>query len=227
MRRVDRDALDPVTQTSLARRQFEVDADRAAGTLDVDRHWKNARRAADLLTVHRTLRRMAGSRERCMYCADSHGTDIEHFWPKTPFPERLFVWPNLLLCCTECGRFKGDRFPLDGGHPLLIDPTTEDPWDYLEFEPQTGIVSARFDKADNGLSPKGSATVELLHLNEREAMNEGYRRTFRRLGSAVDAALATGSPNPEALAAELRELDEHGLLGWCFSERGRDRKSVV
>jgi hypothetical protein len=27
-----------------------------------------------------------------MYCLDSHATDIEHFWPKTPYPQRMFVW---------------------------------------------------------------------------------------------------------------------------------------
>lgn len=42
--------------------------------------------------------------------------------------QRMFKWRNLLLCCSECGRLKGNRFPLQGKKPLLIDPTKEQPW---------------------------------------------------------------------------------------------------
>lgn len=221
MRRIVREALDSVTETSLEARQLEADCARAAGTLDIASTWKAARRAKDVLAALAVLRRMAGPGERCMYCADSHGTDIEHFWPKTPYPERMFRWPNLLLCCTECGRFKGDRFPLDGGRPLLIDPTVEDPWGVLDFEPKTGIVMARFDRTTDRQSPRGAATVEVLKLNEREALSTQYKKIYRRLCDAVDRALAAGLPDPESLLSELRGLDDHGLLGWCLSERGR------
>jgi hypothetical protein len=93
----------------------------------------------------------------------------------------MFVWLNLLLCCVECGRFKGDRFPLADGAPLLVDPTAEDPWDYLDFDPTTGNVVARFDTAANDWIAKGQATVGLLQLDRREAMAAGYRKTYRRL----------------------------------------------
>jgi hypothetical protein len=99
---------------------------------DAAAEWKNARRTQPLQAVHATLKRMMGERERCMYCRDSHGTDIDRFWPKTPYPERMFVWLNLLLCCAGCRRIKGDRFPVAGDQPLLVDPTAEDPWRHLE-----------------------------------------------------------------------------------------------
>ncbi|WP_156427859.1 hypothetical protein [Thiohalocapsa sp. ML1] len=99
-----------------------------------------------------------------MYCEDSHGTDIEHFRPKTPFPECLFVWTNMLLCCAECGRLKGKQFPTDAmGEPLLIDPTVDAPWEHLDFDPETGNVVARFDLERNAFCPKGEKTVETLH----------------------------------------------------------------
>jgi uncharacterized protein (TIGR02646 family) len=162
-----------------------------------------------------------GDRERCMYCLDSHGTDIEHFWPKTPYPERMFQWLNLLLCCTECGRFKGDRFPLLAGQPLLIDPTAEDPWLYLDFDPTTGNVVARFDLQGNDWSEKGQATVDVLQLDRREALASGYRRTFLRLSRLVEQYLQSSAAADELITA-LIDADEHGLMGWCFVGTGQE-----
>jgi uncharacterized protein (TIGR02646 family) len=157
-----------------------------------------------------------------MYCLDSHGADIEHFWPKTPYPERMFLWPNLLLCCTECGRFKGERFPLENGQSLLIDPTTEEPWNHLDFDPETGNLVAKFDLQENNWSAKGLKTVEVLQLDRREALAAGYIKTFRRLSSVVMGCLHAGAPSEDDLITSLKEADDHGLLGWCFYGTGQN-----
>ncbi|MFG5409233.1 hypothetical protein ABXN37_15410 [Piscinibacter sakaiensis] len=193
-----------------------------AGPIAVDRAWKRARRTQALGEVVRTLRSMAGPLERCMYCVDSHGSDIEHFWPKASYAERAFEWANLLLCCTECGRLKGDRFPLlPGGQAALVDPSAEDPWDHLDFDPDTGNLTARYDAASAAPSARGAATVKLLQLDRREAMTEGCRRTYRRLADRVRQALAASEViDAEQLASDLLRLDDHGLLGWCFGPIG-------
>jgi uncharacterized protein (TIGR02646 family) len=182
--------------------------------------WKTARQTATLDAVLSTLRHMMGDRQRCMYCLDSHGTDIEHFWPKTPYPSRMFVWLNLLLCCTECGRLKGDRFPLAGDLPLLIDPTAEDPWQHLDFDPGTGNLVARFDVKKNAFSAKGEETVRTLKLDQRESLAAGCKKTLRRLSRSVSDSLTGGRPVSQDLIAELRDEDEHGLLTWCFHGAG-------
>ena len=223
MRRVKREPLTADVQESLDHRQAEANRKQAAAVLDVDAEWNAARQSAALRIVVAVLKRMMGEHERCMYCLDSHGTDIEHYWPKAPYPERLFVWPNLLLCCAECGRLKGDRFPLAAGRPLLVDPTAEEPWMYLDFDPTTGNVVARFDLATNDWSPRGRQTVDILQLDRREALAASYRRTFRRLSAVVERYLSGDEPDAEALATALREVDDHGLLGWCFIGTGQDQ----
>lgn len=171
MRRIVRIDLPPATRKALDDRQEKADEKRATGTFDIEKEWKGARQTKPLKTVLSVLKTMAGERQRCMYCDDSHGTDIEHFWPKTPYPERMFRWLNLLLCCTECGRFKGECFPVDTGTPVLIDPTADDPWRYLDFDPDTGNISARFDTDANDWSRRGLKTVEVLQLDRREALS--------------------------------------------------------
>ena len=79
MRGVVRVPLDAVTEENLNQRQAVVDRKRQEGTLQVNGEWKNARQTQSVRTVLAALKRMMGERERCMYCLDSHGTDIEHF----------------------------------------------------------------------------------------------------------------------------------------------------
>ncbi len=222
MRRVTRSALAPPTQLALDRRQQAADQKAASGTLTVQREWDGARKTKALKAVLKALKDMAGERERCMYCGDSHGTDVEHFWPKTPFPGRMFRWPNMLLCCTECGRFKGNLFPLDAnGQPLLVDPSEDNPWDFLDFNPDTCTFVARFDLVANVPSLRGAKTVELLQLDRREALEAGYRKTHRRILALAQWALQQATVDAEEFARELGEADDHGLLGWYFSGTGQ------
>ncbi|RTY78507.1 hypothetical protein EKA83_08815 [Pseudomonas veronii] len=103
---------------------------------------------------------MATGRSRCMYCEDSMGTDIDHFWPKSVYPDQAFVWGNYLLACSYCNsNQKRTQFPLDvNGEPLLIDPTNEDPELHLSLMPSTGEFSI--------VGPKGGESIRVFGLND-------------------------------------------------------------
>lgn len=222
MRKIRRIDLPEATRRDLERRQSEADAKDSRGELDAQAAWKSARQSHAIGAALAALREMAGRRERCMYCSDSHGTDIDHFRPKVRFPGWMFCWPNLLLCCSECGRFKGDRFPMDGGANLLVDPTAEDPWEFLDFDPATGNIVARFSVGRGDWDPRGSTTVEVLHLDRREALAASHQRAYRRLVSKVEAVLQMASGDVDAVVGELLEADDTGLLGWCLGGAGAD-----
>lgn len=221
MKRIFRSTLAKAPQRYLDSRQSVVDRKLGRHELNIAREWKSARQTKAIRLVVGVLRRMIGPRERCMYCLDSHACDVEHFFPKANFPERAFVWRNLLLCCTECGRLKGRQFPVAKGEPLLIDPTAEDPWRYLEFDPDTGVLTARFDIQANDWSLKGAKTVEVLQLDRREALENVYKSTFRRLSSIVQETLGSGVIDAPRLVHKLQDADDHGLLPWCFGSSGQ------
>lgn len=215
MRRVHRPALRPGVQAYLDRKAAQVEV------ATVARAWKAARKTRTMNVVVDTLQSMMGARQRCMYCVDSHGSDIEHYWPKAIYPNRAFSWPNMLLCCTECGRLKGDSFPLtETNQPILVDPSAEDPWEYLDFDPDTGNLTARFDAVRGLPSSRGEATVRILHLDRREGMAEGYRRTYLRVVACVTNALKAAAIDPDELINSLQQIDDHGLLGWCLGPIG-------
>jgi uncharacterized protein (TIGR02646 family) len=220
MRKIQRLPLTAKTEKALRRKQAAANRKKAAGALNVETTWKSARQTIPVKAALVVLQKMAGNRQRCMYCGDSHGTDIEHFWPKKPYPERMFRWPNMLLCCTECGRFKGDDFPLANDSPLLVDPTSEDPWQFIDFDPDTGNIVARFDITTSNWLAKGAETVKALHLDCREALSASYQQSHRRIKSRVEGALQTREPDAKALITALREADDHGLLGWYFTGTG-------
>lgn len=221
MRRIQRAVLSNAAQSYLSKRQVAANDKHKNGNLNIESDWKSARQTKSLKTVVNTLQAMMGPRQRCMYCLDSHGSDIEHFRPKAAYPKHMYRWPNMLLCCTECGRIKNDQFPLSGKQALLIDPTREDPWRHLDFDPVTGNFSARFDVKLSDWSTKGTKTVEVLKLDQREALSAGYLKTLRHLSDIVRRALTGGSIDTSRFISELENADDHGLLAWCFSDRGQ------
>ncbi|MCE9608939.1 MAG: hypothetical protein K8R23_01805 [Chthoniobacter sp.] len=222
MRRIRRKPLPQPAARKLRAEQTNANTKHAAKTLDVEKEWKRARRNQPLNTALETLLKMAGDRERCMYCGDSQGTDIEHFWPKSPYSKKMFRWSNLLLGCTACGRdYKGSKFPLDAAKkPLLLDPTSaDDPWLHLDFDPQTGNFAPRYD-AHKIPAPKGKATVDTLHLDKRESFASGHQKAYKRISDRIMDAANLPAPDAAALISGLKTDDEYGLLGWCFRGAG-------
>lgn len=132
----------------------------------------------------------------------------------------MFRWTNMLLGCTDCGRIKGSQFPLADGQPLLVKPTIDDPWQFLDFDPATGNLVPRFHLASGGTTAKGEQTVEVLQLDRREALAKGYQKSFRRIRSKIEEVLPQAMPDAATLVHELEEADDHGLLGWCFRGTG-------
>jgi uncharacterized protein (TIGR02646 family) len=172
MRRLVRPELDQELASYLERMQGILDR---GG--DLEAMWKAQRSSTSMRRIERVLAGMAGRRERCMYCEDSRGTDIEHYRPKGRFPGHVFFWLNLLLICGGCNRCKGHRFEIDpSGQPLLIDPTAEDPWDFLYFDPLTGEITARWDGATGNENPRGIYTLHVLAPLRYQAVTEGRRR---------------------------------------------------
>lgn len=145
----------------------------------IEAFWKVRRSTKALKAVERALRAMASGLERCMYCEDGRGCDIEHGYPKVPHPSRAYLWLNLLWACATCNRQKNDAFDV-----ALLDPTQEDPLDHLVLSFATGRYTARDD------SERGAATLRIAR------------------GLASDPTLARGRQNAIAkLRYFLREYD--------------------
>jgi uncharacterized protein (TIGR02646 family) len=195
--------------------------------------WKSQRKSPSMRRIALVLAGIAGPRERCMYCEDSRGTDIEHFRPQSLYPDQVFRWLNFLWICAACNRSKGDRFPCDAfGEPLLLDPTLDEPWDHLFFDSDTGEITARWESATGVESPRGIALLTIISSLRHQAVTEGRRRTYQRLKRAIRSFLTQSGEGNQAPSEEsvqdlldcIDDATDYGLAAWFFLRDGQDEE---
>jgi hypothetical protein len=150
-------------------------------------------------------------------------TDRGHYWWLT------WTWTNLLFVCPRCNDrgHKASFFPLAAGsaalampkrphrgrrgrpffdtlseQPLLIDPAIDDPLDHITWKPlQTALARRDWKWSPSGLTPRGTATIEVLKLVEVADELEHHLRT--------------------AILPSLEELEEHFRAGRTAQGAGR------
>lgn len=152
-------------------------------------------------------------RGRCAFCevdeeVNSFG-DAEHYRPKRPVEASnaagkmkpvvvgtdehpgygwlAYDWQNLVVACSKCNTFKGNRFPVAKTHclspspgcettkelntfeePLLLHPYFDDPGEHLRFG-ERGVITTRNN------SPRGQATIDVCKL-DREPLRAARER---------------------------------------------------
>jgi len=159
---------------------------------------------------------------KCAYCESkitvvTYGA-IEHFYPKSQYPDLTFTWENLLLSCDKCNdaNHKGTNFPLDDitGNPLLIDPTdgVTDPNTHLEFvwDEMAKLASVY------GRDRRGQIVEDLFDLNGMRGRKEliNYRSQYiKRLLALLRLAKQGDS---EALSL-LQEACQSGAEYYAFA----------
>lgn len=126
--------------------------------------------------IRESLVNMQG--ERCAYCecpiASPKG-HIEHFFPRSRFPKKIFDWDNLFFSCDAkdtCGRRKDSSATGSYDPATLIKPDVDEPDDYLHFlsdgkvVARRGLAGAQHDRAEE--------TIRIFNLNA--PMLQGRRR---------------------------------------------------
>lgn len=106
---------------------------------------------------------------KCAFCeskmAHVSSPHIEHYWPKSKFPRKTFVWRNWLLSCGKCNEKKWAKTPFYGAIPSLINPTIEEPHKHIGF---VGAITV--EKTE-----RGKQTIELLGLKRQDLEEERSR----------------------------------------------------
>lgn len=104
---------------------------------------------------------------QCVYCGikifEPLMASIEHFYPKSLYPELMNAPDNLLIACRACDAIKNNNFPIDeNGNPLLINPAKEKFSDHM-IQLDNGYIE--------GTTERGETTIDVLQLN-RDALIE-------------------------------------------------------
>jgi uncharacterized protein (TIGR02646 family) len=195
MIRVTRIELDETLENRLNYRTLLLTR-RGADPRSARRSWKGA--TAERAGIKNALSQIAAGIERCMYCGDSRGTDIDHFEPIKSAPLRTFDWHNHLLACSSCNsNAKRNAFPCDRyGQSLLVDPSAEEPSDHIELTLSIGKYT--------GITYKGRVTIDVFQLN-RADLSRGREVAFARCKSMLRdyLNLETAGRHDEAASTKL------------------------
>ncbi|MDQ1351241.1 MAG: hypothetical protein QG657_1543 [Acidobacteriota bacterium] len=119
------------------------------------------------------------SHNKCCYCEcsvieESKYLEVEHFYPKSLYPQKVVDWENLLPSCKRCNMKKGNH---DTGVEPIIHPVKDDPKEHL--------VLRNYQVRPKNYSKIGEKTIDVLYLNDPQ------RLTIKRfeIGDALIQAL--------------------------------------
>lgn len=90
---------------------------------------------------------------KCAYCecvpGESSYIEVEHFEPKSLYPEKTYSWDNLLPACSKCNRSKSS---FDTRTYPMINPSVDDPAMYLTYDYLMVKAIKENDKASNTIN---------------------------------------------------------------------------
>jgi hypothetical protein len=155
--------------------------------------------------------------KKCVYCRrpdtlnpDQSHFGIDHYRPKSIFPELTNRYFNLFYCCNPCNTRKGDFWPAAGSP---VDRFVPNPCDHVMFSHlrlNGSTVEAK--------SLAGQFTLELLDLNAPQLVEfrtyiadaivrlENDRSKVELLKESLNARVAQGTATPGDLES-IADLD--------------------
>lgn len=159
-------ALSQSTQKDLAKRQKTANK-YVANDKRIGDAWKRFSGTPARSDVETQLD--AAFHSKCAYCEIIVPRDIEHFYPKSKFPDRMFQWTNYLRACKNCNTEKLDTFDLVDGSPVLLDPCDDEPSKFLTWDLNTGLPI--LNSAPERHS-RAEATVTMFGLRNQQLCEE-------------------------------------------------------
>ena len=112
----------------------------------------------------------------CGYCEEAAVLGgVDHFRPKSRFPEIVYSWSNWVFACSKCNSTKQDKWPAGG----YVDPcacSCEDrPENFFDFDLDTGEIVAKFGLTEQQYHTAWQ-TIDDLGLNDMGHRNNRRAR---------------------------------------------------
>ena len=156
----------------------------------------------------------------CGYCEKRPRGTVDHFRPKSLYPEQVYSWSNWIFACNDCNQAKSNKWPVGG----YVDPCAKSSPAHAEryfiFDTQTGEILPKED-----LSPrrrhKAQRTIDDLKLNEQHHLKNRLEWLWMLSGIFPD--------DPDSKDTEFEKYRVHfasrttpysGIARAWLSERG-------
>jgi hypothetical protein len=202
-----RPALPATTNSKLAEETIHITATKTEKEriTEADRKYTNARTTQWFMPVLDALQMMTGEGQRCMCCSSGEAAQVEHYRPKSKYPEQALSWTNLLWICGVCNLAKGDDFD---ENCLPINPAEENAWNYF-FIDEYGNFCAKWAQETDSLHPRAVETIQLYGL-DRQALQESRIARMQELKRLLDDSIALKSQDQlSENDLQIRALEFH------------------
>lgn len=123
----------------------------------------------------------------CGYCEETCKGDVDHFRPKSKFPQLVYEWSNWVLACPVCNQKKSNHWPPMGYVDPCATSTPARAESYFAFDIKTGEILPKSTLA-TGRCRKAHRMIKDLGLNAYHHLKQ--RAVWLRL---VSLALDGGS----------------------------------
>lgn len=80
-------------------------------------HYVSFRPVKSRISRHKIYKR---DNHECVYCGSKKNLTVDHILPKSKGGDN--TWTNLITCCSNCNRQKGDKTPEEAGMKLRFKP---------------------------------------------------------------------------------------------------------
>lgn len=143
---------------------------------------------------------LAMTHGKCIYSEamlieNSTCEEVEHFYPKSIYPEKVVEWGNLMPSCKICNARKGN---VDPNKVALINPYIDVPSNYIAF---SGFICVAINR-----NAKGENSIQYYNLNHshftrpRQHQIELNNGALSRLAEELDEGINAGNPTKRFLA---------------------------
>ena len=158
-------------------------------------------------------------RRKCIYCRVSDGIKgyegfgVDHYLPRTTYPDLEVAWLNLFYACNVCNTWKGDF--VSTPELYLPNPCEHQMADHLQYRGQDIET----------YTSHGEWLAELLHLAERSSFREFILSALARFLTARSELLRDLTNYEEQLEVSRDEKDR-SLLQTAIQETVKEVERV-
>jgi uncharacterized protein (TIGR02646 family) len=154
---------------------------------------------------------------KCCFCEtsineESKYMEVEHFHPKSLYPDEVLLWNNLLPICKRCNVKKLNH---DTKKEPIIHPVRDNPKEHLKLK------DYRFYKK----TELGKCTIAVTDLNDRQRLVNVRFKIGNRIGEELDRLIDStqdyvNEPSPRRrnkIVATLKNLMLEGTKEYPYS----------
>lgn len=211
--------------------------------------WENRKSNNTFKEIKAGLKEMAVAKKYCCYCESNEFSDIEHFYPKTLFPQKAFVWENYLYVCGLCNsKYKNDTFAIFTSNnstsytditpsnpriyqnpattdAVLINPRKENPMDFLWLNIARGEYISNPFSENLKEDIRANYTIDTLNLARFNEARKNKAQEFLMIMSNYLSIKRVSSL--EALEEIAQECYLHEKIDFVFQNLQKDKAVIL